>query len=398
MEFNVNLINHIEGNNIIVPQIPKKYVITGVKPLKDLIFTTPEKYMKYLQDQKAFWEKQQAKYPHFSVYTNAYLNSINHLSSANSNAASASARDIFSPNLSNAQNFLTRSINFIADVPNNATILSKELIRHGQMGQRFFTGFLSGITNTDSAPYNNSTLTKDFIQGLFAATVYLDIIKSIDAMLPDGVDTIGNAQADLMNTANEYITKYNKLLEQKENKITKMDSTVEKRLKEHEENLRNLERTYEEKIRLREPAKHWSAVSDDYAKKGRNFVYLSIAASFLSICIIVGLIILLAYLPEIREDVGVFDYFQISAGFAIVTAIAVYILRIFVKMAMSSYHLSRDAKERENLTTFYLSLTNEKPISEKERDLIITSLFSRANTGLIKGDDAPEFPIKSPIS
>ena len=59
---------------------------------------------------------------------------------------------------------------------------------------------------------------------------------------------------------------------------------------------------------------------------------------------------------------------------------------------MSSYHLARDAKEREQLTYFYLSLINEKAVTDSERELVITSLFSRSDTGLLKGDSSPEIP------
>ena len=64
-------------------------------------------------------------------------------------------------------------------------------------------------------------------------------------------------------------------------------------------------------------------------------------------------------------------------------------LRLFVKMTMSSFHLSRDAKERNNLTYFYLALIENKAVSKKERALILNSLFSRLDTGLLKGDSSP---------
>ena len=35
---------------------------------------------------------------------------------------------------------------------------------------------------------------------------------------------------------------------------------------------------------------------------------------------------------------------------------------------------------------------NEKAVTESERELVITSLFSRSDTGLLKGDSSPEMP------
>lgn len=51
--------------------------------------------------------------------------------------------------------------------------------------------------------------------------------------------------------------------------------------------------------------------------------------------------------------------------------------------------MSRDAKEREQLSYYYLSLIKAKAITDRERALIINSLFSRSDTGLLKGDSAP---------
>jgi len=58
-------------------------------------------------------------------------------------------------------------------------------------------------------------------------------------------------------------------------------------------------------------------------------------------------------------------------------------------MALSSFHLARDASEREQLTYVYLALIEGKAITDKERAIILNALFSRADTGLLKGDSAP---------
>lgn len=58
-------------------------------------------------------------------------------------------------------------------------------------------------------------------------------------------------------------------------------------------------------------------------------------------------------------------------------------------MAMSSYHLARDSKEREQLAYFYLSLMQTNGVTDKERAIILNSLFSRSDTGLLKGDSSP---------
>ncbi len=69
-----------------------------------------------------------------------------------------------------------------------------------------------------------------------------------------------------------------------------------------------------------------------------------------------------------------------------------YLLRLFVKLSLSSFHLARDANERYQLTHQYLALLQEKAIDDKSRDILLQSLFSRAETGLLKGDSSPTLP------
>lgn len=61
----------------------------------------------------------------------------------------------------------------------------------------------------------------------------------------------------------------------------------------------------------------------------------------------------------------------------------------------SSLHLARDSEERHTLTYFYLALLNETTITEDDRKLILQSLFSRSDTGLLKEDSGPTMPTDS---
>jgi hypothetical protein len=61
-------------------------------------------------------------------------------------------------------------------------------------------------------------------------------------------------------------------------------------------------------------------------------------------------------------------------------------------------HLARDSEERYTLTYFYLSLLKDSNVDEKDRQLIIQSLFSRAETGLLKDDSSPTMPSETIMS
>lgn len=67
-------------------------------------------------------------------------------------------------------------------------------------------------------------------------------------------------------------------------------------------------------------------------------------------------------------------------------------------MMFSSYHLARDAEERHTLTFFYLALLKDTDVSEENKKLILQSLFSRTDTGLLKDDSGPTMPSNDILS
>ena len=141
---------------------------------------------------------------------------------------------------------------------------------------------------------------------------------------------------------------------------------------------------YGEKLKLSEPAKYWEKIEKIYAKKGTKWFCIG---GGLAVAIVIGLVLLLNFMSSFfSEDQHWFDSLKTSAIITVITGVAIYMLRLTVKMATSSYHLSRDAKERNNLSYFYLALIEKSAVSDKERALILNSLFSRSDTGLLKGE------------
>ena len=74
-----------------------------------------------------------------------------------------------------------------------------------------------------------------------------------------------------------------------------------------------------------------------------------------------------------------------------------FLIRTFTKLTFSSFHLSRDAQERKQLTYVYLALKENDAVSDIDRNIVLQSLFSRADTGLLKEDSSPTMPTTSLI-
>jgi hypothetical protein len=88
--------------------------------------------------------------------------------------------------------------------------------------------------------------------------------------------------------------------------------------------------------------------------------------------------------PTLKHDnLSDFGSFRASIILALIASIGVYVISLFVKLITRSYHLSRDANERYHLTHVYLPLLKDKMVSDADRSIVLQSIFSRADTGLL---------------
>lgn len=154
-----------------------------------------------------------------------------------------------------------------------------------------------------------------------------------------------------------------------------------------------LEQTYREQMRFKAPAEYWKERAVFLNAEGKKFLH------WLIVLIVLGIGLLFTLLWLTPEDMLV-SIFSSSPAKAIrwsiifITMISLLFVGIqAVKKAMfSSYHLARDAEEREKLTVFYLSLIKDSTITQEDRSLILQALFSRSDTGMLKDEASPAMP------
>lgn len=156
------------------------------------------------------------------------------------------------------------------------------------------------------------------------------------------------------------------------------------------EEIENLEKTYKEKLRLEPAANYWSKKAEDYKKLGNRW------AIILSAFVAVGLTIFgVLFYTWVNAQTTAISIDSLQGVVLFITLLSVYAFAIkaLSKLVFSSYHLQRDAEEREQLTYLYLSLTHEKDDFDTDaRSIVLQALFSRADTGLISGDSSPTMP------
>lgn len=202
--------------------------------------------------------------------------------------------------------------------------------------------------------------------------------------------------ADAKVQSDEYAEQITTVKSQKEEEFTNWFGITSKTYSQFktaaDTKILELENLYREKLKLEAPAQYWSARAKSLRKEGYWWL------GGLILTIIVGIVILIWTLNEI--SVGTLDKIFQNSGTAIkwsvlyitLVSFLAYAIKIFSKLSFSSFHLVRDAEEREQLTYVYLALQKEKSIDETERHLIMQSLFSRADTGLLKDEGSPTMP------
>lgn len=217
-------------------------------------------------------------------------------------------------------------------------------------------------------------------------------------------------RGDILKWKEQQINEIEKWREENEKKWTSLFSNVEiesndsrKVLKDDiskmneicDKEITRLNMHYEETIRLKKPAEYWEKSAKN--QRTQSFV-LFIGLSALILVGIAGIYQLFSQWLDAKELALKLDTVQGIALFATGVSAYAFLISILSKMLLSSMHLMRDSEEREQLTYLYLSLINETELDEKSREIILQALFSRVDTGLLRGDSSPTMPSVNELS
>lgn len=376
---------------IIIPGIPASIQKEIESKAFETRVTSAKQYHDYLTQEIAFWHDNDPQnilgdHSHYGRLTRALDDFSQAISYYNS----------YPDYPSNGNSRMNQSINQVSGGHLcSKTKLAKFLVANKSKGTNFINGFMSSLSTNRGQGLPSSI---DAAEGFIVGLEYAKIIKKLISPTAEEFSNFTNNLCE----ANENYSKLNacytasfhdqeaksaEFTAQIEEQIAQIKAKAENYFTEKEARCQELENLYEEKLKLQAPADYWDKLDKQYSKAGWWWFVFSI---LFTSAIVIGLVLTLKYLPNLfSKDSHWMDVFKNSAIITVITSIAVYVLRLFVKMTVSSFHLSRDARERNKLTYFYLSLIEKKAVTEKERAIILNSLFSRANTGLLKGDSSP---------
>ena len=164
---------------------------------------------------------------------------------------------------------------------------------------------------------------------------------------------------------------------------------------DYQDRIKVLENTYTKLLQLKGPAEYWDELAKSYLCRGWVFMFVA----FLSGAVVFGW--LMALLMD-AECIPLFEHTKFDAAtirasliFVALMSVAGYLIHLFTRIAISSFHLSRDYRERFQLTRVYLALIKDGDVANDEntRQIVLQSIFSRSDTGLLKGDHALTMPV-----
>jgi len=284
------------------------------------------------------------------------------------------------------------------------------LIRVHREKPEYYQGAYEYFTGTTQHAANKVYLTGYILAYEFDSKDFSSIAerkeaekKSISSTRADFQNKLGEAERQMIEylaNANQRFVDYSKMMDelklQKERVFNDWFSNTTKDVDDFSssssQKIKDFEDLYKEKLKLEAPAKYWSDRAIKLRKEGNNWLKGLVA------CIVVAIGVLIWVLSEISS--GAIENVFRNSGTAIKWSVVLitlvsflaFAIRIFSKLTFSSFHLVRDAEEREQLTYVYLALQKEKGIDQTERHLIMQSLFSRADSGLLKDEASPTMP------
>lgn len=159
-----------------------------------------------------------------------------------------------------------------------------------------------------------------------------------------------------------------------------------------EKKLTILENTYKEKLKLEAPEDLWNEKAENYGCAYKLWVFFVILLSTAIVYFVNKIITEFYFNSKINSisDNDILNYFPKIFLFVGILSLALYVLRVFVKITLSNKHLQLECEQKAALTRFYQALVHDgKNINENERLIIFNALFSKTESGLIKLSDTP---------
>lgn len=170
-------------------------------------------------------------------------------------------------------------------------------------------------------------------------------------------------------------------------------------LNQGEIQLNRITKAYDEQLSLQAATKYWKTKADGH----RNSAIAFALGGLIYIIILVvlaecGAQSLVGFVQTALTPKGSSSPLPMYFGFGAVALIAVWILRVLIRLMLSNIHLASDCLHRRTLVLTYLALLRKNgdgSISEKDRVIVLEQVFRPAADGIVKDDAMPPTPLEA---
>lgn len=365
----------------------------------------------YFQKQKNGWDKLDNIPPTLQNSVNFFTNTLSSLDRIATSAASWNENQLVNQwsNVSRTVTINQTKIVYTYDCP-ETEFLIKVNVEQPDYNQDLFN-FLDAFANNQNISPNTAKSFSAYLMAYeFIQKDHTQITERLSAEKAS-ITRLRNDFSKYLSKSEEHLNEYldeakqkgedyaKAIDETKEAKETAFDTWYDASKEKHEtfvsdteKHRSDLEKTYREQLRLKSPAEYWSKRAITLKRDGKIYM------SWLVALVVFASGLLYFLLGTISND-SISLIFK-NAGTAIKWSIVfisflsllAYGIKILAKLSFSSFHLARDAEEREQLTYLYLALRKDGNVEDGDRQIVLQALFSRADTGLLKDDSSPSMP------
>lgn len=207
--------------------------------------------------------------------------------------------------------------------------------------------------------------------------------KNIAQQNSNLVDFVQDTENNVKKEVDAHVADFDSRAQVVANSVAADLGDYKKQFTELEDKFEALHIAYEQKLAFEAPIKHWE-------KFGKNRALLAYIWAFIAL-VEIGTILwianwFVAKLFTLKSVVGSNTFPQYFIPLAIIS-ILIYMLRVFINLAVSNWHMSSEYYQKAALTTYYISMLKQDKITEDEKQFVLPFLFAKIDTGLTKGSD-----------
>lgn len=220
-----------------------------------------------------------------------------------------------------------------------------------------------------------------------------DIQAQLIQPVSESVDFIAKETEEHFKQTAELIDTNNKIVKEifneHSNKIAEFENNINQWQIDEKTALKTLKETYEKKLQLEAPEKLWRERSKNYTIKTRY--WMGGLATFIVVLIYSAGSLLVSIHDYLQGTINEIPFISKSFVYVALISFLIYLIRVVIKIIISSQHMAMEYEQKEALTRFYQALVYDgNDVDGQEKLIIFNDLFSKTETGLVKTDNTSE--------